>query len=80
MIVNVYQPKLVVDARGLTCPMPIVRTAQAMKILNSGDIIEVTATDPGSVRDFAAWARTTGHALLESSTDGGSYRFVLRHK
>jgi tRNA 2-thiouridine synthesizing protein A len=60
--------------------MPIVRTAQAMKALNPGDIVEVTATDPGSVRDFAAWSRTTGHALLASSTDGGLFRFVLRHK
>jgi len=75
-----YQPNLFVDARGLNCPMPIVRTAQAMKALNPGDIVEVTATDPGSVRDFAAWARTTGHALLDSSTDGGLFRFVLRHK
>jgi len=77
---TVYKPTLTVDARGLTCPMPIVRTAQAMKALASGDVVEVTATDPGSVRDFAAWARTTGNALLESSSDGGSYRFVLRHK
>ena len=75
-----YHPDLQVDARGLNCPMPIVRTAQAMKALNPGDIVEVTATDPGSVRDFAAWSRTTGHALLDSSTDGGLFRFVLRHK
>ena len=74
------QATLVVDARGLNCPMPIVRTAQAMKALNPGDIVEVTATDPGSVRDFAAWSRTTGHVLLDSSTDGGLFRFVLRHK
>ena len=75
-----YQIAQVVDARGLNCPMPIVRTAQAMKTLGPGQIVEVAATDPGSVRDFAAWARTTGHALLESTTDDGVYRFVLRHK
>jgi tRNA 2-thiouridine synthesizing protein A len=75
-----YQIAQVVDARGLNCPMPIVRTAQAMKTLGPGQIIEVAATDPGSVRDFAAWARTTGHSLLESTTDDGVYRFVLRHK
>lgn len=73
-------PVLAVDARGLQCPMPIVRTAQAMKALQPGDLVEVTATDPGSVRDFAAWSRTTGHPLLESSSDGGVYRFVFRHK
>ncbi|MHB8400369.1 MAG: sulfurtransferase TusA family protein [Candidatus Limnocylindrales bacterium] len=69
-----------VDARGLSCPMPIVRTAQAMKTLSSGRVIEVLATDPGSVKDFTAWARTTGNEILEATSDGSVYRFVLRHK
>jgi len=69
-----------VDARGLSCPMPIVRTAQAMKTVTSGGVVEVLATDPGSVKDFTAWARTTGHELVESTSDGSVYRFVLRHK
>jgi tRNA 2-thiouridine synthesizing protein A len=69
-----------VDARGLSCPMPIVKTAQAIKALESGALIEVLATDPGSVKDFAAWSRTTGHELIEQSADGGIYRFVLRRK
>ena len=68
-----------VDARGLSCPMPIVRTALAMKTMTSGGIVEVLATDPGSVKDFTAWARTTGNELLETSSDGSVYRFVLRH-
>ena len=46
----------------------------------AGGFIEVLATDPGSVKDFAAWARTTGNALVEQSVDGGIYRFVLRRK
>jgi tRNA 2-thiouridine synthesizing protein A len=69
-----------VDARGLSCPMPIVKTAQAIKKVASGALIEVLATDPGSVKDFAAWSRTTGHELVEQSLDGGVYRFVLRRK
>ncbi len=69
-----------VDARGLSCPMPIVKTAQAMKNVASGELIEVLATDPGSVKDIAAWSRTTGNELVEQSTDGGVYRFVLRRK
>jgi len=69
-----------VDARGLACPMPIVRTAQAMKGLASGQLLELLATDPGSVKDVAAWSRSTGHALVEQTTDGGVYRFVLRRK
>jgi tRNA 2-thiouridine synthesizing protein A len=69
-----------VDARGLSCPMPIVKTAQAMKAVASGELVEVLATDPGSVKDFVAWSRTTGHALVEQTADGGVYRFVLRRR
>ena len=69
-----------IDARGLTCPMPILKAAKAIKELASGDIVEVVATDPGSVKDFAAWSRTTGHALLDSRTDGTEFRFVLRKR
>ncbi|HEU4918653.1 MAG TPA: sulfurtransferase TusA family protein [Candidatus Limnocylindrales bacterium] len=69
-----------VDARGLSCPMPIVRTAQAIKSLPSGALVEVLATDAGSVKDFAAWSRATGNELVESSTDGAVYRFVIRRK
>jgi tRNA 2-thiouridine synthesizing protein A len=68
------------DARGLSCPMPIVKTAQAIKTIPSGDLIEVVATDPGSVKDFEAWSRTTGHELVERSEGDGEYRFVLRRK
>jgi tRNA 2-thiouridine synthesizing protein A len=67
-----------VDARGLSCPLPIVRTAIAIKALAPGELIEVLATDPGSTKDFTAWAKTTGHALIESSVSEGVYRFVLR--
>ena len=69
-----------VDARGLSCPMPIVRTAQAMKSLEPGALVEVLATDRGSVKDMSAWSRTTGNELVEQSEDGGTYRFVLRRK
>ena len=69
-----------VDARGLSCPMPIVNTAQAIRAIGSGELIEVLATDPGSVKDFAAWSRTTGNALIEQSVRDGVFRFVLRRK
>jgi tRNA 2-thiouridine synthesizing protein A len=69
-----------VDARGLSCPMPIVRTAQAIKTVPSGELVEVLATDAGSVKDFAAWSRTTANELVEQTLDGGVYRFVLRRK
>ncbi len=68
------------DLKGLSCPLPIVKTAQAMKELQSGDLVEALATDPGSVADFAAWAKSTGNELLEQSEEGGVYRFVLRKR
>lgn len=66
------------DARGLACPMPIVKTAQMFKTMVSGETLEVISTDAGSVKDFAAWSRTTGNPLLESTVDAATYRFVLR--
>ena len=68
------------DARGLSCPMPIVKTAQAIKTIPSGSLIEVVATDPGAVKDFGAWSRTTGNELVEQTVDDGVFRFVLRRK
>ncbi len=67
-----------VDARGLSCPLPIVKTAQAVKTMASGQALEVLATDPGSIKDFAAWSKTTANELLESTSDGAVYRFVIR--
>lgn len=68
------------DARGLSCPLPIVKTALAIKEIGSGELIEVLATDPGSTKDFTAWSKTTGHELVESSVDGKVFRYVLRKK
>jgi tRNA 2-thiouridine synthesizing protein A len=68
------------DLKGLSCPLPIVKTAQAMKEITSGDLVEALATDPGSVADFAAWAKTTGNELVEQTTEDGVFRFVIRKK
>lgn len=69
-----------VDARGLACPMPIIRTARAIAEMESGELLEVLATDPGSAKDFVAWSRTTGHELVEQSVEAGVFRFLLRRK
>ena len=66
------------DLKGLSCPLPIAKTAQAIRDLSTGDLIEVYATDPGSVPDFAAWCTTTGHELIERTEADGVYRFVIR--
>jgi tRNA 2-thiouridine synthesizing protein A len=66
------------DFKGLSCPLPIVKTAVAIKKLAPGELVEVLATDAGSVADFTAWSRATGNQLVEHTVDGGVYRFVLR--
>jgi tRNA 2-thiouridine synthesizing protein A len=69
-----------IDARGLSCPMPIVKTAQACRVVAAGSIVELLATDPGSTKDVAAWCRATGNELVEQTVDGAVYRFVIRRK
>jgi tRNA 2-thiouridine synthesizing protein A len=68
------------DLQGLSCPIPIVRTAMAMKRLAPGELVEVLATDPGSVPDFKAWSKATGNPLLESGVEDGVFRFLLKKK
>ena len=69
-----------VDASGLSCPLPILRATQAIKEVGSGELVEIVATDPGSVKDFDAWSKSTGNALVEQDSNGGKSRFVLRRK
>lgn len=68
------------DVKGFNCPIPIVKTAKEMKQMTSGELIEVLATDPGSVPDFAAWSKTTRNPIVEQTTEGGIYRFVLKKR
>jgi tRNA 2-thiouridine synthesizing protein A len=69
---------ITLDFKGLSCPLPIVKTAVAIKRLQPGELVEVLATDAGSVADFTAWAHATGNHLLEHTSDAGTYRFVIR--
>jgi TusA-related sulfurtransferase len=66
------------DASGLACPMPIVRTKQAIDELASGDVLEVISTDRGSLRDVPAWASSTGHELLGTDEAGDRFTFLIR--
>jgi len=66
------------DLQGLNCPLPVLKTKKAMAALRPGDQLEVLATDPSAVTDFAAFAETTGHALVEWRQEGAVYRFLLR--
>lgn len=68
----------VLDAQGLNCPLPILKAKKALTGLPAGGTLEVLATDPGSIKDFEAFCRTTGTELVERSDDGKVFRFVLR--
>jgi tRNA 2-thiouridine synthesizing protein A len=68
----------VLDAKGLNCPLPILKAKKALKEVPAGGTLEILATDPGAVADFQAFARSTGNELLEHSESGGVYRFLLR--
>ncbi|MEJ2479534.1 MAG: sulfurtransferase TusA family protein [Acidihalobacter sp.] len=66
------------DARGLNCPLPILRTKKAIAELNSGEVLKIVATDPGAVKDFEAFAKQTGNELLEHSEAGGEFTFFMK--
>ena len=66
------------DARGLNCPLPILRTKKSLAELASGQILKISATDPGSVKDMQAFAKQTGNELLSTAEDGGEFVFLMR--
>jgi tRNA 2-thiouridine synthesizing protein A len=68
----------VLDAKGLNCPLPIIKAKKMLKDVPTGETLRVLATDPGSVADFAAFCRTTGNELVESTQDGTTYRFLIK--
>jgi tRNA 2-thiouridine synthesizing protein A len=68
----------VLDAKGLNCPLPILKAKKALKSLESGNILEVLSTDPGSVADFEAFCRTTGNELVEQSEADGVWTYLIR--
>ena len=72
----VYDAEL--DASGLACPMPLLKAKLALNGLASGQVLKVTATDPGSQRDFRSFVRLAGHALLHEEENEGVYRYWLR--
>ena len=71
-------PKTTLDAKGLSCPLPVVKARLEIEKLDSGEVLEVLATDPGSVADFDNWTKMSGHELLESEEEGGVYSYLIR--
>ena len=68
------------DTRGLNCPLPILKAKKALAEMASGEMLRVVSTDPGSMRDFQAFARQTGNELVEQGEADGAFWFVLRRK
>lgn len=73
-----YQKDL--DARGLNCPLPILKAKKALAEMETGEVLRIVATDPGSVRDFQAFAKQTGNALLSHTQNGLEFTFLMRRK
>lgn len=69
-----------IDTRGLSCPLPILRAKKALADMQSGEVLKIVATDPGSVRDFQAFARQTGNTLLGQTTVGKEFLHYLRRR
>lgn len=70
----------VLDARGLNCPLPILKAKKVLTGLATGATLEIQATDPGAVKDFEAFCRATGNELVESRVDGKTFIFVIRRR
>jgi len=68
------------DARGLNCPLPILRCKKALTDMTGGQILKIIATDPGSVKDFQAFSKQTGNELLSSAEAGGEFLFFMKKK
>jgi tRNA 2-thiouridine synthesizing protein A len=75
----VQEPALL-DATGLSCPMPLLKAKQMLNNLTGGALLRIIATDPGSVRDFEVFARQSGHVLIESKSCNGRFEYLLRKK
>jgi TusA-related sulfurtransferase len=71
-------PKTTLDAKGLACPLPVVKARLEIEKLQAGDVLEVLATDPGSVADFDNWTKMSGHELVDSSQDDGVYTYLIK--
>lgn len=75
-----YTVDLTIDAKGQKCPMPVLLTSRGIKKIESGQVMLVEATDGGSKSDIPSWAKDTGNELLDSSSEDGVFRYVIRKK
>lgn len=74
------EPQDKLDATGLACPLPVIKAKRALGALMVGQILEVVTTDPGSLADFPAWVRATGHEMVRAETDQAPFKFWIRRR
>ncbi len=72
------EPKTTIDAKGLACPQPILKTKKVIKDMESGEVLELHATDKGAQSDLTAWTKASGHELLDHMEDNGVYTFWIQ--
>jgi tRNA 2-thiouridine synthesizing protein A len=72
------EPNKVLDTKGLTCPLPVLRAKKAIKEMSAGQVMKVLATDPGAVGDFAAFCQATGNEMLSSTTEDNAFVFLIK--
>ena len=75
---TVLEADEVLDCSGMLCPIPVIKTSQAIKKIEMGQVLKMIATDPGAPPDMAAWSRQTGHELLDSHEDDGKFIFYFK--
>ena len=73
-----FTPEKTLDAKGLKCPMPVVKTSKEIKSISVGGVLEVLATDPGSMADITAWTKSTGNELLKADKEDSVFKFYIR--
>lgn len=75
---EIFHADYTLDCSGLFCPMPVVKTNRTIQEMTSGQILKMIATDPGSIPDMEAWSRETGHELLQSQEENGTFIFFVK--
>ena len=69
----------VLDAKGLNCPLPVLKAKKALKKMSAGEVLQIIATDPGATADFEAFCRATGNELVDSKAEDGVFTFLIKH-
>ena len=79
-LVHLSEPDVELNCRGLSCPLPVLRTRRAIEAMQSGQVLRLVATDPGAASDMPAWVRQTGHTLVKAEQPAGEFVFYIQKR